>query len=107
MSGQGSSGTATQPLSYENALLDAWGAWVRTSKLGTGYASLKLTDTPVGTVHTESEILLADRAIAGMPRFYKKVVKRFFWFQETDVEERHINTALSIFSEHLNNLEEC
>ena len=101
MSGQGSSGTATQPLSYEDELLKCWGEWARTSKLGTEYASLKQKDSILGFMFTENTILLADLIIAGLPRAHKKTIKRWYWWLEQDIDERRVNMAVAEFSESL------
>lgn len=89
-----SQGTAPgQIKSFEQTLLECWGEWAKTG-LGIGMVKPGIyVDDEASFLFSETDILRADRAIAGLPRAYKWALERIFWHKNAGAKEYEIYPA--------------
>lgn len=89
-------------LSFERRLLDAWGVWAR-GDIGLGYNHVDwMKKGGVGLMFCDDDLLLADMAIARLPKQHKRIIKQVYLQGKiggTDEAQRH--AAVASFAESL------
>lgn len=74
---------------FEELLLKAWGEWAKTSGVSLGYSKLIKTEM-CGILFTHAEMMRVDRAIAKLPKPFKRVLRKTYIAQVIEPEDDQI-----------------
>ena len=106
MSSQGSGSYYSR--SYELDLLEAWGNWSGGATSHLYFNSVSPVAVKKGGLalqFPESEILIVDRVVAGMPKFYRGILVGYFIKKKLRLSnEQSFTNAIGAFSENLSKL---
>jgi hypothetical protein len=95
-----SQGTGSAVHGLEDQLLQAWGVWGRSGSLGLGYQRVELLKrAPLGTIFSESALVAADRTVASLATYHRRVIVTTYLHCDSRYDGRQIADAVAAFVE--------